>query len=127
MARLLVVSHAVIVVFNLAAPFWAWRRPWVRVLHLVSMAVVLAFALGSGSCPLTSIEDAAWQQAEVHCAPGGKGFVVRALYAVVFWDIPQGVIEWTTAGWFALWAGVYLWLWRREKEARRALKEPAAP
>ncbi|MFA5138433.1 MAG: DUF2784 family protein [Elusimicrobiota bacterium] len=121
LARLIVILHAAVVIFNLAAPFWAWRRPRLRVLHLITLGVVLAFALGMGRCPLTSVEDACWQRSGIQSGQGaGKGFIVRALYSVVFWETPEIVVDVLTAAWFLLWAAVYLGLWRREGRARRA-------
>ena len=99
MADLVLLIHALVVVFIIggAAYIWAgarrgWpgvRSPLLRYLHLVLMLFVAAEALVGMVCPLTLWEDA------LRGETSRSGFVARWLARLIYYDLPAWVF--TTA------------------------------
>lgn len=107
--NLVLAFHAAWVVFNLIAPFWARRRPRLRVVHLGTMGLTLLFAAVLGHCPLTPLEY------RLSGAVHGGGFIHRVLWELVYWDVSESWILGGSIVWFVLWAGIYARLWIRER------------
>ncbi len=106
---LILALHAAWVAFNLTAPFWAWRRPRLRAVHLGTLGLTLLFAVVWGYCPLTPLEY------RLSGTDDGGGLIHRLLWEFVYWDVPESWILGGSIGWFVLWAGIYARLWIRER------------
>lgn len=100
MADIVLVIHALIVVFNVgglaaiwigAALEWRWiRNFWFRAIHLGSMGIVALGSLLGMICPLTVLEDALRQ-----AGPPQSGFIQRWVGRLLYYDFPASVF--TTA------------------------------
>ena len=96
LADIVLVLHALVVVFNVgglaaiwigAALDWRWiRNFWFRVIHLGSMGVVAAGSLLGMICPLTVLEDALRQ-----AGPPQSGFIQRLVSRLLYYDLPASV------------------------------------
>ena len=112
LVALILAVHLFIIAFNLfgllAVPLGAWRgwnwvhRPFWRLLHLASLAVVALQALLGRACFLTL-----WQAA----AEGGskEPLVMRWVNALIYWPLPLWAFTLIYLGVFA-YALVLLWL-----------------
>ena len=96
LADIVLVLHALVVVFNVgglaaiwigAALDWRWiRNFWFRVIHLGSMGVVAAGSLLGMICTLTVLEDALRQ-----AGPPQSGFIQRWVSRLLYYDLPASV------------------------------------
>lgn len=115
LGQLVLALHILIIAFNVAglvviplggALGWRFvRRPWLRVAHLGSLAVVAAQAVLGRACFLTD-----WQAALT-----GDGahdpMIMRWVNSVIYWPLPMWVF---TALYLAVFAYVAaLWWWVR--------------
>jgi hypothetical protein len=93
LADIVLVLHALVVVFNVgglaaiwigAALNWRWiRNFWFRAIHLGLMGVVAAGSLVGMVCPLTVLEDALRQ-----AGPPQSGFIQRWVSRLLYYDLP---------------------------------------
>ena len=112
-ANLVLALHAGWVLFNVLAPIWAWRRPWLRAAHLAALGLTLLFAAVLGGCPVTELENRLRLRANPAAAYPG-GFIGHYLWRVVYWDLPASWLNAAAAAWAALWGAVYARLWKAE-------------
>ena len=103
LADTILILHAGIVLFvvgglllivlgNLAS--WSWvNRLWLRVVHLIAIAVVVAETWLGITCPLTSLE--AWLRSKAGLASYGQSFVEHWAHRLLFYQAPPWVF--TTA------------------------------
>ena len=76
---------AVIVAGNLLG--WRWvNRPWLRIAHLLAIAIVVAEAWTGLACPLTSLE--MWLRVKARAAAYTGGFIEHWLQRVLYYDAP---------------------------------------
>lgn len=113
LAHTVLLLHAAWVLFNVLAPLWCWKRPRWRTAHLCTLVLTLLFFIASRACPLTDLEDFLLRKADPAAGGYPGGFTAGWLARLVYWDVPPGTIGAATAAWFALWLGVYAWLWRK--------------
>lgn len=96
LADIVLVLHALIVVFNVgglaaiwigAALHWRWiRNFWFRAIHLGLIGLVAAGSLVGMVCPLTVLEDALRQ-----AGPPQSGFIQRWVSRLLYYDFPASV------------------------------------
>jgi len=112
---LILAVHATWVLAVLFLPFWVWRRPRGRAIHMGMMGLTLLFAVFLGGCPLTFLENRLWEKAGEAVYPGS--FLSHYLWELVYYDVSQIWITLAAALWFAFWCGIYsyLWAYRRKK------------
>ena len=98
-ADIVLVMHALFIAFVILALVltligalrsWAWiRNLWFRLIHLMSIGLVVAESWFGGICPLTE-----WES-RLREAAGGVGymqsFVAHWLHEIIFYDIAPGV------------------------------------
>lgn len=101
------VLHAAWVLAVVLGPLWCLKRPRAQAVHAAMMALTLAFAVTTGSCPLTRLENAFALRASPASAYRG-GFIAHYLEALVYWNAPQGLLSGLTAAWALLWTAVYI-------------------
>ena len=66
---------------------WAWvNLPWLRVTHLLAIAVVAAEAWLGQACPLTRLES--WLRAKSGVAPYVETFIAHWTRRLLFYDAP---------------------------------------
>jgi hypothetical protein len=69
---------------------WEWvNAPWLRLIHLATIAVVAAEAWIGFVCPLTTLE--MWLRSQVHGVTYQGSFVEHWLQAILFWEAPAWV------------------------------------
>lgn len=69
---------------------WEWvNAPWLRLVHLATIAVVAAEAWIGFVCPLTTLE--MWLRSQVHGVTYQGSFVEHWLQAILFWEAPAWV------------------------------------
>jgi len=107
---LVLAIHAAWVLTVVLAPLWAWRRPWLRWVHLGMMAVTVGFGVTTGVCPLTDLENWLWSRSEAPQAFSGS-FLHHYIWELVYWRVPQVWLNVASGLWFGLWVAVYVWLW----------------
>lgn len=100
LADIVLVAHALIVVFNVgglaaiwigAALGWRWiRNFWFRAAHLGLMGFIAAQSLVGMVCPLTILEDALRQTGSPP-----SGFIQHWVGSLLYYDLPASVF--TTA------------------------------
>jgi hypothetical protein len=104
---LFVVGGLVLVVLGNALG-WRWvNRWWFRLLHLGTIAVVVAESWLGLECPLTTLE--AWLRAQAGTAAHGQGFIEFWLQRLLFYSAPAWVFMLAYSVFFAL---VVLAWWR---------------
>ena len=94
LAEAILALHLVVIAFNVAGliviPIGAWRGwrlvriVWLRLLHLVLLAVVAGQALAGRACVLTLWQDELTGRA---AAP----LVMRVVDGLIYWDLPMWV------------------------------------
>ena len=94
-ADLVLVSHALVVIFNVGGlvviyvggPLgWAWvRHRGFRIAHLSLMGLVTVEAIFGLTCPLTSLED--WLRG----VATDQSFVSRWVTALIYWSAPPWI------------------------------------
>lgn len=98
-ADAILVLHALLVAFVVgllplvfvgARRRWRWvRLPWLRGLHLLAIAVVVAQSWLGRACPLTEWE---WQLRVAAGQPADAGsFIGRWVQAWLYWSLPEAV------------------------------------
>lgn len=117
-ADIVLTIHAAWVLFNVAAPILAVRRPRWRIVHLAALGLTLIFIATMGICPLTILENRLWLAADPESAYTG-GFLHHYLMEIVYWDVPQAFLTGLAIFWTVGWGAVYALLWRREAAAKR--------
>ncbi len=115
---LLHVLFVVFVVFGLVLIFvgrafaWSWvRNPWFRLIHLVSIAVVVIQSWLSIICPLTSIEMTLRSRAGDATYTGS--FIAHWLESVLYYQAPPWVFVVCYTAFGA--AVVASWVWVRPR------------
>ena len=106
--------HAAWILAVVFGPLWCWRRPRWRVVHLTLMGLTLFSGFVLGVCPLTHLENWFWRGSNPETAYPG-GFIAHYAWKVVYWEVPQILLSTATLAWFCLLAGIYAFLWRRER------------
>ena len=121
LADLVLSLHVLIVIFVvfglcailLGRPFgWSWvRNPILRVIHLVSIGIVMMQAWAGVVCPLTTLEMCLRQLAGQTTYKGS--FITHWLSALIYYDLPAWVF--TLA--YTLFAMLVLfsWYWVRPR------------
>lgn len=107
------VLHGLNVVYVLFGPVVAWRVPWFRFVHLVSLWWNFMVFAGGFYCPMTNLENSM----RFHYDPAstyGTGFVIRYISPMLWWDLTQPQIVAAMMVWTSLWTCVYAWLWARK-------------
>lgn len=108
LAQAILAVHLVVIVFNVAMlgliPFGAalgWRfirLAWLRLLHLVLMAVVVAQALAGRACILTI-----WQNRLAGGSAAPEPMIMRWLDGLIYWNLPIWVFA-------ALYSAVFVYI-----------------
>lgn len=93
LADIVLVAHALVVLFNVgglaaiwigAALNWRWiRKFWFRAIHLGLMGFIAAESLLGMVCPLTVLEDALRRT-----GPPQSGFIQRWVSGLLYYDLP---------------------------------------
>lgn len=127
-ADIILVIHALVVVFNvvgLAAIWvgavlkWRWiRNFWFRTIHLGLIGVVAAGSLIGIVCPLTVLEDALRQT-----GPPQSGFIQRWVSRLLYYDFPASAFTIT----YVLFALIVLLTFIAIKPERRAASPDPQP
>jgi hypothetical protein len=69
---------------------WRWVRLfWLRLLHLVSIGIVVAQSWARVICPLTTLE--MWLREKGTLATYTESFVEHWLKTLLYWNLPAGV------------------------------------
>lgn len=120
LADAILVVHAAFVVFVVAGLLATWaglargarfaRSPWLRGAHLAAIAFVVAESLLGYACPLTIWENA------LRSAPGGRGFIERAIHGWLYWDAPP----WAFTVVYCAFGALAAWTWLRFPPRRGA-------
>ena len=88
---------------------WEWvNAPWLRLIHLATIAVVAAEAWIGFVCPLTTLE--MWLRSQVHGVTYQGSFVEHWLQALLFWQAPPWAFT-TVYSLFGLSVLATWWLW----------------
>ncbi len=97
LADLVVIVHVAFVSFVLFGQLaivigllcrWKWvRNPWFRILHLLSIGIVVAESVCSVRCPLTVWEDNLREWAGVPVE--GASFMGRLMHNVLFYELDE--------------------------------------
>jgi hypothetical protein len=92
-AQLILLLHVVIITFNVAGlviiPLGAWagwrivRIAWLRLLHLLLLAIVAGQALAGRACILTS-----WQNEYSGTATNPTSLIMRWVDGLIYWNLP---------------------------------------
>lgn len=91
------------------------RRPLLRTLHIASLIyAIVVESVPWLPCPLTLAE--AWLEARAGIEPAHGPFLVRALDAVVYPDLPEGLV----VGGAVLFCVAILWVYLRRYRRRTA-------
>ena len=98
-ADAVLLSHVLVVMFNVFGLIfifignvlkWSWvRNPWFRLLHLITIAVVVLLAWLNSICPLTSIEMALRTRAGDVTYSGT--FISHWLESILYYQAPPWV------------------------------------
>jgi hypothetical protein len=124
LARAVLAAHLAVIAFNVAGlvviPLGSWlkwrfvRLPWLRGLHLASMAIVAVQAVAGRACFLTLLEDHLTGR-----APAGPPLIMGFINRLIFWPLPLWVF---TALYLAvfLYVVALLWLVPPNERHRRA-------
>jgi len=107
LADLVVVVHALFVVFALLGGFLVLRRPWVAWLHLPAAMWAVLIEFAGWICPLTPFENEL--RARAGAATYGDGFISHYLLHALY---PSGLtrnIQWVLGG-IALAVNVLIYL-----------------
>lgn len=98
-ADAVLLSHVLVVMFNVFGLIfifignvlkWSWvRNPWFRLLHLITIAVVVLLAWLNSICPLTSIEIALRTRAGDVTYSGT--FISHWLESILYYQAPPWV------------------------------------
>jgi hypothetical protein len=117
LADAVLVLHTAIVVFVIGGLVlvvlgntfgWRWvNRWWFRLLHLGTIAVVVAESWLGLACPLTTLE--AWLRAQAGATVHGQGFIEHGLQRLLFYSAPAWVFMLAYSAFLAL---VVLAWWR---------------
>ena len=112
LADVILVLHAIIVVFNIGALPIIWvgylrgwrfvRNFYFRVVHLLLIAIVAAESVFGIWCPLTTWE-AALRSEPMH----PNGFIAQWLHKLLFYDFPAWVLSLAYLLFFLLVAGTF--------------------
>jgi len=115
LANFVLFVHASFVVFVvLGVPFiflgkamnWGWVRVrWLRIVHLVGIAVVVAQAWAGVICPLTTLE--LWLRQKAGLATYSGSFIEHWLQEFLYWDLPS----WVFVATYSLFAILVLCTW----------------
>ncbi len=95
---------------------WHWvREPWLRRLHLLAIAVVVAQAWFGMLCPLTTLE--LWLRRCAGEATYDGAFIAHWLRELLFFEAPL----WVFAALYTLFGALVLaaWVWVRPRAPRR--------
>ena len=69
---------------------WHWvNRPWFRVLHLATIAIVVAESWLGITCPFTTLES--WLRAQAGQSPSDVDFIQYWLQRILFYEGPPWV------------------------------------
>lgn len=117
LADAVLLSHAALVAFVvLGLPLvwlgnargWAWvNRRWLRGLHLLAIAVVVAESWLGIECPLTTLE--AWLRLQAGQPVHGQGFIAHWVGRLLFYTAPGWVF--TTV--YTAFGALVAWTWWR--------------
>jgi hypothetical protein len=118
LADLVVVVHALFIVFVVAGGLLLCRWPRVAWLHLPAAAWGVLIEWFGWTCPLTPLENLLRRAAGQ--AGYGGGFVERYLLPLIY---PVGLTPrvqlWLGLGVLAINVALYAWWWRRRQAARQ--------
>ena len=99
LADAVLVIHAAVVLFNVGALVvivvgnhwnWQWVNDWrFRILHLASIAYVVAEAWLGARCPLTTLE--AWLRSRAGLPVYRESFIDHYLRRIMFYQAPEWV------------------------------------
>jgi len=82
--------------------------------HIVSLVYGIGIEVGPWPCPLTFAEQ--WLQGRAGITPYRESFLVHYLEALVYPDVPQGLLVWCAAAVCVFNLGIYAWrFWRSSR------------
>ena len=110
--------HMAWVLWVILGPIWAWRRPAVRAIHLVSLWWAYLVTVSGLYCPTTYVENALRLQYNPRDTYSAS-FILHYFRPVLFWDLTQRHIVVAMTLWAVLWTIIYAWLWARPKRSSK--------
>ncbi|MCL5745521.1 MAG: DUF2784 domain-containing protein [Acidobacteria bacterium] len=90
------------------------RCPLLSWFHVISLVYGMAIEVGPWPCPLTLVEQ--WLQGKAGTTPYSESFLVHYLDAVVYPEVPPGLLAWCASAVCVFNLGIYA---RRFCQSRR--------
>jgi len=90
LAALALALHLAWILWVIFGAIWTKGRPWLTTFHLLSLVWGILVEIGPWPCPMTLAEQ--WLDAKAGLHTWAGGFLVHTLDAVVYPNLPVGLI-----------------------------------
>jgi len=108
--------HLVWILWVILGSLLTCHRALLRWFHIISLIYGIVIEVEPWPCPLTLAEQ--WLQGKAGITPYSESFLVHYLEAVVYPDVPQGLLVWCASTVCLFNLGIYA---RRSWRSRRAV------
>jgi Protein of Unknown function (DUF2784) len=116
LAGVVLALHLLWILWVILGSLLTRHRALLRWFHIISLVYGIGIEVGPWPCPLTLVEQ--WLQGKAGITPYSESFLVHYLEAVVYPDVPQGLLVWCASAVCVFNLGIY---GRRFWRSRRAV------